>query len=150
MVTDATVFDLIEQLSLSLPLDPAKVSEILGVPLEHDPEVDSPVLTSYTQPASVSGSRFKAVELRIPHPIFGKGAGLLSVTLQSDEGLDSSAVLDHYGLKFQQDVPSPRYAKDTPAYFAYEQPWGELSLGVTNDKAGRLVSFVMNPKELPS
>jgi hypothetical protein len=149
MATDTSVFEVIDRLSQSLPLDPAKVSAILGVPLEHDPAGDNPVMTSYKQPASVSGSRFKAVELRIPHPVFGKGAGLLSATLNDDEGLDSNAVLEHYGLEFQQDVPSPRYPPDTPAYYTYEQPWGDLSLGVSNDKAARLVSFVMEPKNVP-
>src|SRR5262245_230514 len=149
MVTNPSVFDVIERLSENLPLEPAKVGEILGVPLEHDPEGDTPVMTSYKQPAGASGSRFKAVELRIPHPVFGRGAGLLSATLKDDEGLDAKAVLGHYGLDFQPDVPSPRYPKDTPAYYSYQQPWGQLSLGVSNDKAARLVSFVMEPKKLP-
>src|SRR5262245_26075206 len=107
MVTNPSVFDVIERLSENLPLEPAKVGEILGVPLEHDPEGDTPVMTSYTQPAGVSDSRFKAVDLRIPHPVFGRGAGLLSATLKDDEGLDAKAVLGHYGLDFQPDVPSP-------------------------------------------
>src|SRR5262245_4765173 len=149
MVTNASVFDVIKHLSENLPLEPAKVSEILGVPLEHDPAGDTPVMTSYTQPAGVSDSRFKAVDLRIPHPVFGRGAGLLSATLKDDEGLDAKAAFAHYGLDFQPDVPSPRYSKDTPAYYSYQQPWGELSLGVTNDKAARLVSFVMEPRKLP-
>jgi hypothetical protein len=45
-------------------------------------------------------------------------------------------------------VPSPRYPPSVPAYYKYEQPWGTLSLGVTNDKAAKLVSFVMNPKKV--
>jgi len=149
MVTNASVFDVIKHLSENLPLEPAKVSEILGVPLEHDPAGDTPVMTSYTQPAGVSASRFAEVELRVPHPVFGSGGGLLAVTLKGDEGIDAEAVRKHYGLDFQQDVPSPRYPPGTPAYYNYKLPWGELSLGVSNDRAARLVSFAMKPKELP-
>jgi hypothetical protein len=149
MATDVSIFELIERLSQHLPLDPAKVSEILHTRLEHDPAGDSPVLTSYTQPAGVSASRFAEVELRVPHPVFGSGGGLLAATLKGDEGIDAEAVRKYYGLDFQQDVPSPRYPPGTPAYYNYKLPWGELSLGVSNDRAARLVSFAMKPKELP-
>src|SRR5437762_14292294 len=116
MVSNANIFDVIEQLSQNLPLDLAKVAEILNTRLEHDPAGDSPVLTSYAQPSGVNDSRYKAVELRIPHPLFGSGGGLLKATLKSDEGLDSKAIFKRYGLEFQQNVPSPRYPAGLPAY----------------------------------
>jgi hypothetical protein len=147
-MTKPSIFDAIERLSQNLPLDPAKVAEILNTRLEHDPAGDSPVLTSYAQPPSVKDSRYKGVELRIPHPLFGNGGGLLKADLKSDEGLDSKAIFKQFGLEFQRDVPSPRYPPGLPAYYNYELPWGTLSLGVTNDEASKLVSFVMKPKKL--
>jgi hypothetical protein len=141
------IFELIKRLTESLPLDPAKVGEILGTPLERNPPGDTPVLMSYTQPAGVTDSPSKAVNLRIPDPLFSSGAGILGVTLKSDGGINSRALQQHYGYDYQRDVPSPRYPPETPCYYVYEQPWGTLSLGVTNDDAARLVSFVMEPKK---
>ena len=146
-MANSSIFEVIEQLSENLPLEPAKVAEILNAPLEADPQGDSPVLTSYVLPADANDSRYQAVELRIPHPLFGSGGGLLKATLKSDEGLDSKAIFKQYGLEFQKDVPSPRHPPGLPAYYNYERPWGALSLGVTHDKAAKLVSFVMKPKQ---
>ena len=146
MTTTSSIFDVIEQLSASLPLDPAKVGEILHAPLAVDPEADEAVLTVYGPAPGTKPKRYGEVELRIPDPVFGSGGGLLKVALKGDEGVDSKAIFKRYGLQFQKDVPSPRHPPGLPAYYNYEQPWGSLSLGVTHDKAAKLVSFVMKPK----
>jgi hypothetical protein len=146
-MNNPSVFDLIKRLTDSLPLDPAKVGEALGTRLEPNPAGDTPVLVAYTQAAGVNSS-YRDVNLRLPHPLFGTGAGILSVTFKSDGGVNAKAIWDHYGYDFQTDVPSPRYPPETPVYYNYEQPWGTLSLGVTNDAAAKLVSFVMKPKKL--
>ncbi len=148
MVAKANIFDLIEQLSQSLPFDSAKVAQILGTQLEADPEEDSPVLSSYLLPEGGESTLFDSVELRVPDPSFGSGGGMLSATLKEDIGIDSQAIFNQYGLEFQQEVPSPRTPPGIPAYYNYELPWGTLSLGVTNDDADKLVSFIMKPKEM--
>jgi hypothetical protein len=145
-MANPSVFELIERLSQNLPLEPAKVAEILNTRLEPNPAVDSPVLTSYGLPPGVKDSRYQTVELRIPHPLFGTGGGLLNVVLHSDEGLDGKAIFQRFGLDFQRDVPSPRYPPGLPVYYNYQLPWGTLSLGTTNDNAAKLVSFIMKPK----
>jgi hypothetical protein len=146
-MNNPSVFELIERLSQNLPLDPARVAEILGARLERDPGGDSPVLTSYALPPGFKDSRYQAVELRIPHPLFGTGGGLLNVVLQSDEGLATEAIFQRFGLDFQRDVPSPRYPPGLPVYYNYELPWGTLSVGTTNDDASKLVSFIIKPKQ---
>ena len=148
MAKKLNVFDLITQLTESLPLDPAKVAEILGVKLERDTGADTPVLISYAQAPGVKDSPYKAVNLSLPHPLFGSGAGFLGVILKSDGGIDSKAIAEQYGYKYQRDVPSPRYPPETPCYYIYEQPWGTLSFGVTNDDAAKLVRFGMKPNKL--
>jgi len=146
-MANLSIFEVIERLSQNLPLDPAKVAEILNTRLERDSAGDSPVLTSYGLPPGFKDSRYQTVELRIPHPLFGTGGGLLNVVLQGDEGLDSGAIFQHFGLDFQRDVPSPRYPPGLPVYYNYELPWGTLSLGTTNDDAAKLGSFIMKPKK---
>lgn len=147
MAANTEIFDVIEQLTQSLPLEPVKVAEILNTRLEDDPEDDSPVQKSYLQPEDVADSRYESVELRIPDPLLGTDGGLLSATLKDNEGIGTDAIFQKFGLKFEQEVPSPRCPSDTPVYYNYEQPWGTLSLGVTNDDDDRFVSFIMKPKE---
>ena len=148
MLANTSLFKVIERLSENLPFDPAKVAEILGTRLEPDPEGDTPVSTSYVQPAEVTDSLYEEVELRIPDPQFGNDGGVLKATLKNDVGIDSDAIFAQYGLDFQQDVPSPRNPPGLPTYYNYEQPWGTLSLGVTSEEADKLVAFVMKPKPL--
>jgi hypothetical protein len=145
-MSKTSIFDVINQLSENPKMDPVKIAEVLDTRLLRDPAGDSPVTTSYAQPKGVS-SRYKEVELRIPDPLFGSSGSLLKATLKSDEGIDSKVIFQQYGLEFQQDVPSPRYPPGLPKYYNYEMPWGTLSLGVTNDEASKLVSFVMKPKK---
>ncbi len=148
MAKSLSIFDLIQRLTESLPLDPAKVSEILGTPLDRNPAGDTPVLMSHTQAAGIKDSPYKEVDLRVPDPLFGSGAGILGVTLQSDGDIDSKAVQEHFGYDYQRSVPSPRYPPEIPVYYTYEQPWGRLSLGVSNNEAAKLVSFVMEPTKV--
>ncbi len=148
MAANADIFDVIEQLTQSLPLEPVKVAEILNTRLEDDPEDDSPVQKSYLQPEDVADSRYESVELRIPDPLLGTDGGLLSATLKDNEGIGTDAIFQKFGLKFKQDVPSPRCPSDTPVYYNYEQPWGTLSLGVTNDDDDKLVAFILKPNEI--
>ena len=140
------IFESITQLSQNQKWDPESVAEILSTQLVPDPAGDSPVTKSYAQPKG-GNSRYKEVELRIPDPIFGNSGPLLKATLKNDEGIDAKSIFQQYGLEFQKDVPSPRYPPGLPAYYNYEQPWGSLSLGVTNDAASKLVSFIVKPKK---
>jgi hypothetical protein len=141
------VFDVIERLSQSLPLEPARVAEIMNTRLDPDPEGDTPISTSFVQPDSVKNSDYESVEVRIPDPVFGTDGGLVQAVLKNDAGIDSDAIFQQYGLEFQQDVPTPRSPAGLPAYYTYEFPWGALSLGVTNDDADKLVSFILKPNE---
>jgi len=145
-MSNKNIFEVIKQLSENQQMDPAKVAEILNTRLEPDPAGDSPVTKSYAQPKGVN-SRFKDVELRIPDPLFGNSGPMVKATLKNDEGIDSKAIFQQYGLEFQQDVPSPRYPPGLPKYYNYEMPWGTLSLGVTNNEASKLVSFILKPKK---
>jgi hypothetical protein len=145
-VSNPSSFDLIERLTADLPLTPEKVSRILGTSLERDPEGDSPVQSAYAQAAAAKDSPYKAVGLRIPHPVFGSGGGHLNVTVKQDEGVDQKQIVERYGPGFETDVPSPRYPRDTPAYVSYQQPWGRLSFAITNDERRQLLGFIIKPK----
>ena len=148
MVANVSVFDVIDLLSQSLPFDAVKVAEILNTQLEPDSEDDSPVLSSFVQSAQVVDGPYESVELRIPDPSFGSDGGMLNVKLKNADGIDSDTIFQRFGLEFQQVVPSPRNPAGTPAYYNYEQPWGMLSLGVTNDDEDKFVSFIMKPNEI--
>jgi hypothetical protein len=145
----SSLFDLIDRITESLPLQPDKVGEILSTRLERNSEGDTPVLVSWSQAKDVADSPYKSVDLNLPEPIFGSGAGFLSVILECDGGLDAQAIFDRYGYEYQRQVPSPRYPPETPCYYIYEQPWGTLSFGVTNDDAAKLVRIGLTPRQLP-
>jgi hypothetical protein len=137
------LFDLIERLAATLPLSPSRVSEVLGVSLKRDPETSGPMFDAYT---ASNGSAFKSVELRVSVPDFGQQDGLLIVKPADSGGIDNREIINHYGPECKTDVPSPRYPPEMPVSISYTMPWGELSFGVTNDQAARLVQFVMTTK----
>src|SRR5262245_37605197 len=137
------LFELIERLAETLPLSPSKVNQVLGVSLKRDPEASGPMFDGYT---ASNGTAFKSVELRVSVPEFGQQDGILIVKPADSGGIDNKQIMDHYGLEFETDVPSPRYPPGTPVSISYTMPWGTLSFGVSRDQAAQLLQFVMTAK----
>lgn len=142
-MTNVKVFELIERLAGTLPLSPSKVGDVLGVSLKRDVEGGGPMFHSYT---ASKGPVFRSVELRVSVPDFGQQDGLLIVEPVDSGGIDRKQIMDHYGLEFETDVPSPRYPPETPVSIIYTLPWGTLSFGVSHDEAAQLLRFVMTTK----
>ena len=146
-MSDPHVFDVIDKLIADMPLTPEKVGHALDARLARDRDSDTAALEAYALPANAKGSRYETVDLRMPDADIGDGTVFLSVTMRADEGVDQSAIGERYGLDFQSEVPSPRYAPGTiPVYLVYEREWGTLSFGVTADAARKLVRFVLSTR----
>ena len=138
------LLEVIDRIVAALPLAPERVSAALAVPLVRLPADDTPAFSAYgLDPAAPEGD-WAAVDLRMPDAIIGDGSALLSVTPRAADAIDQTLIGEHFGLDFQMEVPSPRYAPGTvPAYMIYQRPWGRLAVGVSADEARRLVKFVL-------
>lgn len=143
-MSDPNLFATIDKLLAEPALDPAKVSSLLGVTLERDPDADTPAVEAWA-PAAGKGGAYEAIDLRMPDADIGDGAVFLSATLREDGGIDGTAIGAHYGLDFKTEIPSPRFRPGSvPVYLVYEREWGTLSFGVTGDAQRRLVRFVLS------
>lgn len=143
-MSDPNLFATIDKLLAEPALDPAKVSSLLGVTLERDPDADTPAVEAWA-PAAGKGGAYEAIDLRMPDADIGDGAVFLSATLREDGGIDGTAIGAHYGLDFKTEIPSPRFRPGSvPVYLVYEREWGTLSFGVTADAQRRLVRFVLS------
>jgi hypothetical protein len=139
-MTKQQLFELIERLTGTLPLSPERVGDVLGVSLQRDAEASGPSVEAYT---SSDDRAFELVELRLSATDSGQQAGLLTVVPANGGEIDRKQIMDHYGLDFETQIPSPRYPREMPISMGYTMPWGRLSFGVSNDDAARLVRFVI-------
>jgi hypothetical protein len=139
-MSEPVLFDLIERLLADRPLNPAKVSEILGLALARDAAADTGAIEAHVLAPGQPVGLFAAVDLRMPDRDIGNGSVFLSLSLPAGNGIRQPAICQRFGLDFSTSVPSPRYKPGSvPLYLNFKQAWGTLSFGLTADDSAELV-----------
>ena len=147
MTDESGFFAMIDRLVATLPLDPERVGETLGITLTRVTEGASPAVELWHGESDEDGP-FESVDLKVPGLVAESRKSLLSVQLRSPRNVTREEIIEVRGDDFRFNAPSPRYPEGSvPAYMTYDLPWGQLRFGVTVDQPGDLLEIILQADE---
>lgn len=126
----ADFFDIVETTIRDHKLGPDHASRTLGVRLERSKEKSNDYFEVLTSGRSQTIPELKSAEIRIE-----RHSGRVKLILLGVEAsvrcVTPNEVMKRFGTQAEFSPPTPRQPPESPSYYVYHHPWGDLRIGVS-------------------